>query len=553
MMMPFVATTVSIFDVLLLMLVVQYAITATAEKHLKQIHVISRHGSSTMLPKDADTLIEEDGSTLTPLGQSQLYNLGSWLRQTYLSQLEDLRYYNPSFHRLESTNMDRTLSSANALALGLFPLTQRATGLLLEDVNNNLEPALLTTSLEYPPAIPVYSIDEGNDVYLRAFQLCPTFFDNLQLLYETPSWKQLEDQHEPLLRKLANIFPESSEQGKVPLKEVWNVYEEIHVAVTECTDNETLCDALVPLPSLATAISVQDFLALELLTHQVEHMKYAEPDTAGNLLGSNLLWKILERAGNDQIGGTVFLYSAHAPTLLGILSTLQAAEDFVMATRGERFVDYGSALIVEVYQETADGGVSETLFLKLKYVSSQHDEAVSIPLMPCGEDSVEESTVFCELTEFTMWALEHTLVGTEHWCEACGNVDSDVCLRAKYETDEEQQGDGNVGWDSFGELEATTRTSTDDRNYALVLTATFLGGLLAGVVLAALIGYACGFTAKTNKHAQTSPPNNDKIAPTDTFDPDAFPSRNTDGIVTVNGNNDNEIPADKGGNTKLLV
>jgi hypothetical protein len=310
-------TSVRVVAALLLALVVLPTMRTAAEKQLKQIHVINRHGSRTMLPKDADTLIEEDGATLTPLGQSQLFNLGSWLRQTYLGQLENLLHYNPSFHRLESTNLDRALSSANSLALGLFPLAERGTGLVVEDVNGTLTPALVTSSLDPSPAIPVYSNEEINDVYSRAYKNCPTFLDNLQLMYDTSSWKQLEDEHDDLLRKLANIFPEVAEEGKAPLKEVWNVYDAINVAVTECNSNETSCDALVPEPSLATALSEQDFLQLEVLVHQVEHMKYAGTETAGNLLGSNLLWKILERAGNDQYGGTFFLYSAHVSTLLG--------------------------------------------------------------------------------------------------------------------------------------------------------------------------------------------------------------------------------------------
>jgi hypothetical protein len=87
MMFTSVGSTVPVVAALLLALVVQSNLKAAADTQLKQIHVINRHGSRTMFPKDAVTLIEEDDATLTPLGQSQLFNLGSWLRQTYLGQL----------------------------------------------------------------------------------------------------------------------------------------------------------------------------------------------------------------------------------------------------------------------------------------------------------------------------------------------------------------------------------------------------------------------------------------------------------------------------------
>jgi Histidine phosphatase superfamily (branch 2) len=461
------------------------------------------------------------------------------LRQEY-GGATNLEYYNPALHRLESTNLDRTLSSANSLALGLFPEPQRATGIIVDDANDNPVEALMTTSLETAPGIPVYSIQEENDVYLRAFRLCPTFHDNLQILYDTDAWKRLERNSEDLLRKLATIFPEYSEAGLVPLKDIWNVYDPLHVAVTECTYNETTCDALVPVSSLATALSQQDFAALELLTHQVEHLKFAQTETAGSLLGSNLLWKILDRAGNQENGGNFFLYSAHAPTMLGLLATLQAAEDFVAATRGERFVDYGSALIFEVYEETGPGGLVQSLFIQLKYKQPSKDEAVVIPLkqsinaVPCGLGGDDEAA-FCNFEEFSVWAIEHTLMGAEHWCKACANEDADVCLRAKYLTKETT---GSGGWDSYGDMEATSvRTNSHDPNDALILAATFLGGMLAGLIVMLLIGYICLIPRiRTSESRSPEPSANKDLPPSPTVESESAPPLpdGGDGIVLAN-------------------
>ncbi|KAG7336597.1 histidine phosphatase superfamily branch 2 protein [Nitzschia inconspicua] len=515
---PIVSTQILVF--LLLLSVTTDVVTA--EQKLRQIHVITRHGSRTMLPKDPDSLLEKEGATLTPLGQLQLFSVGEWLRQEYGSAI-DLQYYNPSIHLLESSNLDRTLSSANALALGLFPESQRATGIMVEDGDNEPTFALMTSPLETTPAIPVFSTNEDNDVHLRAFRNCPTFQDNLQLLYETNVWKQLESNNEALLRKLAAIFPLYAEEGKVPLKDIWNIYDALNVAVTECSENSTTCEALVPLPSLATALSGQDFAALELVTHQVEHLKYAETETAGNLLGSNLLWKILERASDEEDNGVFYLYSAHAPTILGLLSTLQAAGDFVSVTRGERFVDYGDALVFEVYEELGAGGVTKTLSLKLKYKSLAQSNSVSIPLKqsvnpePCGGGDDDDFTSICDLEEFTLWSLQHTLIGIEHWCEACGNVYSDVCLRAKYLTEGGQPiSDGD--WNRFDDREVSNGiqmnipTDSSNQNDALILAATFLGGLLAGLFIMMLIGFLCVLPRIRNKEVPSPPSDKDGLS-----------------------------------------
>jgi hypothetical protein len=98
---------------------------------LKQLHVITRHGSRPALNKDGHSLLEEGGETITPIGQKQLYDLGQWLRSTYNEDENFLEVYDPSKDRFESSNLDRTLTSANALSMGLFPLAARLGGYVL--------------------------------------------------------------------------------------------------------------------------------------------------------------------------------------------------------------------------------------------------------------------------------------------------------------------------------------------------------------------------------------------------------------------------------------
>jgi len=491
---------------------------AEAAKVLKQIHVITRHGARTMLAKDADTLVEQGGATLTPLGQEQLYNLGVWLRLTYSTNYTEsshlsLEYYNPALHRLESSDLDRTISSANALAIGLFPSTKRATGISGGSANNNngkyLVDNLLPNGLS---AVPVYTIQEENDIYLRAYRNCPKFHDRLQELYETNEWKQIESSNAGLLEKLGRIFPDDAQDGAIPLKDIWNVYDPIHVALTECDsssgDSYPSCDALVPIPSLASALSLTDFAKLEVLTEETEHMKFGT-DVAGDLLGSNLMWKIVQRASipND---GTFFLYSAHAPTLLGFLATLQASDDYITASRGERFVDYGSALILEVYQDTdgqSSGNNSTTghpLLFKLKYKSPEKEEAVDIQLqegtsrngVPCGTSGLDPPAEYCTLARFTLWAVEHTLLGAEQWCVACGNEISDVCLREKYaREDGESSGSGSSSSSYANNSDAN---NSDTETNVLIMVVIFIGGFLAGLIVMAGLFYICKCSKQTS-------------------------------------------------------
>ena len=85
---------------------------------LIQVQVITRHGSRTALQKTGSTLVETTAPILTPLGELQLYELGTWLRQRYAVDVPLLGDYVANDVRFESSDLERTISSANSLTLG---------------------------------------------------------------------------------------------------------------------------------------------------------------------------------------------------------------------------------------------------------------------------------------------------------------------------------------------------------------------------------------------------------------------------------------------------
>eukprot|EP00536_Pseudo-nitzschia_multiseries_P006472 jgi/Psemu1/318907/estExt_fgenesh1_pm.C_1380003 len=503
---------------------------------LEQIHVITRHGSRSMLSKDADTLAEEGGAALTPLGQRQLYELGQWLRTTYKDHLgngKSLEHYNPSLHRLESTNLDRTLSSANSLAMGLFPEKIRATGIHSVDPDDPDydKSVLYASSLDIAPAIPVYTGGKDyNDVTLRAYRNCPTFTHRLKHdLYTHPDWISLENFNKDLLEKLGRIFPDLAVDGKIPLQDIWNAYDPIHVARTEC-DSGNSCTAFVTDESLATALSNEEFYSLEQLAEHVEHLKFGRgleapayqgvgTITAGNLLGSNLLWKILNRAKSD---GDFFLYSAHSPTLLGFLSTLQASEDFFAASVGEWFVDYGAALIVEIHKSTDKG----KFFFVLKYKSVEIDDSVNVVLkesatgVKCGQDLSDmpyiPKATWCSFDEVVTWAKKNTLTSEKAWCKACGNKLADVCVSGmsafdKFSTtsisgESDNSSTGSTPTTEHDHVDAFMSSEFLGYDEAVGSTAMicllFFGGFGAGALLMGLIWFSTGCCNAKKKDAK---------------------------------------------------
>ena len=472
---------------------------------LEQVHVITRHGARTMNPKDSDTLAEQGGVTLTAMGQQQLYDLGVWLQNEYIDELGDpqtdgvrsLQYYNPNFHHFEASNLDRTLTSANALAKGLFPGTMRASGSHKMDPSDPLYEE--TVLFESPAAVPIPVYTTGsdiNDVTLQAFKNCPEFQRRLKKdLYPSAEWKSLETQYEDLLVKLARWFPEMAEDGKVPLKEVWNAYDALHVARTECFDNTaTSCEAFLSTEDVrlaASALTSADFERLEGLTEHTEFLKFGagldtDPSlgtaTAGPLGGSNLLWKILNRSKGD---GHFFLYSANFPLLLGLLSTLQASTDFWNVT-GEKFFEYGSALIVEIHKSKDKG----QRYFVLKYKSSEDTDSVNVIIkesstgIKCGDDDsglpMIPKASWCLLEEVETWADIYTLKSEEAWCKACNNQEADVCMAKK------GRSRGTPMIDTWA-ANSKSMGYTNAPGAVAVICSLFFGGFFAGVLLMTLV------------------------------------------------------------------
>jgi Histidine phosphatase superfamily (branch 2) len=431
---------------------------------LRQVHVITRHGSRRPLSKSSTTLDDtSESSLLTPLGQLQHYELGEWLRERYISTTnfsDVLIEYDPTHFLVESTAYERTLVSANSLLLGLFPRESRG-----EQVFN-----------ETPAVIPVYSRARNNDLNLRAYDKCNSLRDKLEKLYASDMWKSMETENMALLRRLAQVPSFSkyvsvhdalSSVPYIPLTELWNVYDLIHVVETECgfanttaLDDDTssqVCQEL-PDPTLLSLIDVADRNATYLLANAVELLRFS-PAVAGNTVGGSLLSLILQRMetlANNSLTAPNFLFvtSAHYPTLLGLFSALET--NFM----NQYIPEYASALVLELYLQAED---------RQHYVKVFFKSGGSIDTAPIVVSNIcrTDLDAGCNMVQFRQETQLNRLT-PEAWCEVCNNSDVDVCLQYRL-----QQSSNSTPTD-------VNVCSQDDKYLYAV---TFFGGVLFAVIL----------------------------------------------------------------------
>lgn len=400
------------FKAMILLLPVIMIPFSASEPTLRQVQIVTRHGARTPLPKTA--LVQESNDpVLTPLGQLEHYQLGVWLRNRY-SGLDVIDTYNESLTNFESSYYVRTIVSAQSLALGLFP--NRGISLL---------PANVT-----PANIPIHELAAQHDITIRAYENCPTYKQNLNALYQTPSWIQYQNDHMSLLQSLAQqpYFARYANFGSyVLLSQVWNVYDAIQVAKTECgIDNSSEFCLTYSNPQFVNLLSNSDWSQLKQVAQYAELAKYGIP-TAQNLLGSNLLIDILQAMGVQDFNvtpmssptSTFHMYSAHYPTQLSIFAALK-----IVFNNLDGLPNYASALIFELWEDNSTStSTSNSAFVRFLFKDGFSNIALPVPLgYECG--GVEN----CTLSNFTALLKSISFPSAAAWCDACNNTFSDVCV-----------------------------------------------------------------------------------------------------------------------------
>mmetsp|Transcript_9906 Transcript_9906/g.18633 ORF Transcript_9906/g.18633 Transcript_9906/m.18633 type:complete len:479 (+) Transcript_9906:213-1649(+) len=426
----------------ILLLPVLAVVRAQDGMTLKQIHVVTRHGSRLPLIKHAETL-KEGITTLTPLGQKQLFDLGVWIKERYKEKgIFDV--YDPSQVRLESSSFDRTIVSANSFALGLYDAQAR------DPLNETFMPNNTVVN------VPVYSKDVKNDVTIRAYDKCASGLQ-LEKLYQSQEWSNLENSNLNLLNQLGSMsqFADHTDsQGKVPLKDLWNVFDAIYVAQTECLAQPMQSSCSFERKGLMNILNANQWEQVQLLSHQAEYLKYGRESVA-KLIGGNLFSQIFERMNDSASRGfdSFYMYSAHYPTLIGLLTLLGDKE-----LDREVIPKYSSALIFEFYQDETLPLQEEKIRVIFRPGDRESDRIINLDDESCTSDG---------MCSFKNVQEKIKVLSQGEWCVACSNDTADVCLLEKYSR------------------QKSTTSGTAYRN----VTSFFVGSILSVIILVGCFQY----------------------------------------------------------------
>ncbi|XP_030747405.1 lysosomal acid phosphatase-like [Sitophilus oryzae] len=161
---------------------------------LKAVVVVFRHGDRSPLsswPNDVyynDTSLWPDGyGQLNNLGKQHHYELGQWFRERYDNFLP--ARYNRKDIYVRSTDVDRTLMSAESNLAGLYPITEDTIW------NDNI----------LWQVIPVHTVPESQDPILASEIPCAKHARLEKELYQTEEFQELNRQYAELYKNISEV------------------------------------------------------------------------------------------------------------------------------------------------------------------------------------------------------------------------------------------------------------------------------------------------------------------------------------------------------------
>ncbi|XP_050314999.1 prostatic acid phosphatase [Anthonomus grandis grandis] len=318
---------------LTILLTVLGPIFATSTGDLDAVVVVFRHGDRTPIkpyptdPYGNRSYWSADWGMLTNLGKLRHYHLGQWFRQRYSDFLP--RIYSEKDIYVRSTDVDRTLMSAESNLAGLFP---------------PVDTDVWLGGFPWQP-IPIHSIPETMDAVLAAKKPCQRYDNLMRKLFETPYFRNISHINHDLYAYLSRY----SGSTVTNLKQLEYLYNTLKI---EVMNNFTIPewarkvfpDKMKPWAELsfATMTFTDELKKLKTGPFFNDLLKYFNNRTLTNKTSQYYSPKFL-------------MFSAHDTTIANLLNTMGAFE--------YHCPPYTATIIFEL-RKTPSGGNFVNVFYK---------------------------------------------------------------------------------------------------------------------------------------------------------------------------------------------
>ncbi|KAG1845434.1 phosphoglycerate mutase-like protein [Suillus tomentosus] len=215
-------------------------VNTTTAAGLIGVVLLARHGDRTAYYQDPATY-NSTQAYITPLGEQQEFELGSFLRNIYLNPdspsfiqniSTDVADINQLAVRADAGGGNVILNSAYALLQGLYPSTQESE-ITLANGTTVLSPL---GGYQY---VPVQSLEYWQSPSLTSWMDCEYFQSHLNRTYASSAWLNMSATAAPFLTALKPYLGGVSNN----FTNMWNIYDHVNV---QYTYNKTYYETLPP-------------------------------------------------------------------------------------------------------------------------------------------------------------------------------------------------------------------------------------------------------------------------------------------------------------------
>lgn len=338
-------------------------------------NILYRHGDRTpVAPYKNDPYRNESSwpvpyGQLTNLGKHQHLLLGRWLRQRYSYLLSDI--YTPYDIYVQSTDVDRTLMSAEANLAGFYPPVK-------DQVWDNIK---------WMP-IPVHTIPVKLDYVLMANKYCPRYNYELEKLLKSPEIERINKAN----AKLYAYLSENTGDNISSFKMAEHLYDCLYI---EQLYNKTL-------PQWTKSVFPEKLKPIAILSFMTQaYNKILQRLKSGPLL-SEMIDHMVKKAQHTLYPDRkLWMYSAHDGTIANLLMTLNLFEPHCPP--------YAAMILIELRTN-----LKNQYFVTVSYKNTT-EEPILMTLPNC--------TTLCPLNEFINLTKN---VVPEDWEKECLTDRNDI-------------------------------------------------------------------------------------------------------------------------------
>ncbi|KAG2047038.1 phosphoglycerate mutase-like protein [Suillus hirtellus] len=383
-------------------------VNTTTAAGLIGVVLLARHGDRTAYYQDPATY-NSTQAYITPLGEQQEFELGSFLRNIYLNPdspsfiqniSTDVADINQLAVRADAGGGNVILNSAYALLQGLYPSTQESE-ITLANGTTVLSPL---GGYQY---VPVQSLEYWQSPSLTSWMDCEYFQSHLNRTYASSAWLNMSTTAAPFLTALKPYLGGVSNN----FTNMWNIYDHVNV---QYTYNKTYYETLPP-TFLQQARYYADW---------VQHSVFTDSTSAsiGQVAIRTLLPEIFWALGNMTKTSNKVKMNIQEVDYKPFISLFNVTNATLTDPDISGIANYASVVALELSQD------------------SQGQYEVSMKFKNGTEDSqFRQLTMFGNTSitfdKFVQELFSDTINSTNNWCFSCNQTVLRGCSVFNYSND----------------------------------------------------------------------------------------------------------------------